>query len=433
MQPSAPHAMFRLRNALCVILSLFVVQTVSAEDVVEFLNGSKLTGKILEIRKPDREFDFECMIGGQQVKQTIPYSKVHAVSLSGKRFVLTPMDSAGESESGTSSAAKSPDEVQQVIATLGASDPDWLASTQLNHPKSLDLAWPMKAEGPWNESKNVGQYIWGRVNPNVARWKSGIKLLYECMDRHQQDRTLLVRDMEKLGVMYFELLQDYPRAAYWLQKAKVRPDKKSGVYLAECYYRLGSKSMAMRVLNARQLNVGAIKLLGELGEIDKALLITRAYESSGLFNEAWLNAGDALRSAGRLEEAIEYYQKVLDRDQARNKEYLQRYRGRASESIELIRLFDRADVSRVADGSYRASATGYNGPLEVEVTVKDAKITDVRVVKHKEKQFYAALTDTPKQIIDTQGFSDIDGTSGATITSQAVVNATARALNQGVK
>ena len=29
------------------------------------------------------------------------------------------------------------------------------------------------------------------------------------------------RDIEKLGPMYFELLKDYPRAAFWYQKAIV--------------------------------------------------------------------------------------------------------------------------------------------------------------------------------------------------------------------
>jgi uncharacterized protein with FMN-binding domain len=50
---------------------------------------------------------------------------------------------------------------------------------------------------------------------------------------------------------------------------------------------------------------------------------------------------------------------------------------------------------------------------------------------YKEKQFYAALTDTPRQIITTQSILEIDGTSGATITSQAIINATAKALAGG--
>ena len=126
-----------------------------------------------------------------------------------------------------------------------------------------------------------------------------------------------------------------------------------------------------------------------------------------------------------------YYQRVLDRNQARNAEYLKRYRGLASGAIEAINLFDKADVRRVNDGTYTASTMGYNGQVEVQVKVADAKIKDVKVTKHREKQFYAALTDTPKQILLTQGVEDVDGTSGATITSQAIINSTAHALAKG--
>ncbi|MEZ6135712.1 MAG: FMN-binding protein [Pirellulaceae bacterium] len=67
------------------------------------------------------------------------------------------------------------------------------------------------------------------------------------------------------------------------------------------------------------------------------------------------------------------------------------------------------------------------------MTVSNSKIEDVSITKHQEKQFYAALTDTPRQILERQSVMGIDGTSGATITSQAIVNASARALSQGAK
>lgn len=409
-----------------------IAQEASDDDLVEFLNGSRLTGKILQIRKADKEFDFKCEIAGKQVEQTLPYAKVHAVTFGGKRFVLTPKPTdAAMAASGD--VQRSPAEVRERIDSVGSSEPDWFASTPLNHPKSLDLDWPLKADGPWNESKNVGQYIWGRVNPNVSRWKPGIKLVYECMALHEGDAALLERDWIKLGGMYFNLLQDYERAAYWLEKAKVQPNTPGGVHLAECYWRLGSEELANKALRGRNLHFSAIKLLGDMGNSKRAMQILKAYENTSVCNEAWLAAGDALRSAGKLDAAIAQYQKVLDHNKARNQEYLKRYRGQAAEAIEAIRLFDSADVSRVADGSYTASATGYNGPIDVEVTVADGKITSVKVIKHNEKQFYAALTDTPNQILQKQGFSDIDATSGATITSLAIVNATARAMSQGAK
>ncbi|WP_149496662.1 FMN-binding protein [Roseiconus lacunae] len=423
---------------LCLFCFVTAAQSAWSQDSVEFLNGTTLSGKVIEIRKADKEFDFQSIIAGQSVARTYQYSKIHAVTFNGKRFVINPLPSNSGPVTTTDTAhnkavIRSSKEVRQIIETVGSSDPDWLAGTPDNYPNTLDLTWPIKPSGPWNESKNVGQFLWGRVNPNPSRWRSGIKLIYGCIDKHTSNRELLQRDYASLADKYFVLFQDYPRAAYWFQKANVQVNQKGGIHLAECYYRLGSKPMAMALLRGKSLHVDAIKLLGEMDELDTALKIADQYGRTQAFNEAFLNAGDALRSAGRHDEAIAYYQQILDRNRARNQEYLQRYKGRARDSINAIKLFDKADVTKVADGTFTDTAVGYNGDLEVRVTVANKTIKNVEVNRHKEKQFYAALTDTPKQIIDTQGVRQIDGTSGATITSQAIVNATARALAQGAK
>ena len=93
----------------------------------------------------------------------------------------------------------------------------------------------------------------------------------------------------------------------------------------------------------------------------------------------------------------------------------------------------QADVRKVADGTYREIGAGYNGPMEVEVKVSGGRIESVNVVRHREKQFYSALTDTTSQIIKKQSVQGIDTTSRATITSVAIINATAKALAQGAK
>ncbi|MDF1841362.1 MAG: hypothetical protein P1U77_08000, partial [Rubripirellula sp.] len=51
-------------------------------------------------------------------------------------------------------------EIEQLIKQVGASDPPWWNSTPLDFPDTLDLSWPMKPEGGWNNRKNMGQYIW---------------------------------------------------------------------------------------------------------------------------------------------------------------------------------------------------------------------------------------------------------------------------------
>lgn len=436
-----PTLSLSIRFAIVVVFiglfNILVAQKSQAQDKVEFMNGTTMEGKIKEIRPDDEQFDFETKIGNQSLTRTYPYAKVHAVTYNGKRFVLTEMkdttDQSKATETKTAGKEKSEAEIRKIIDEVGSTPPDWLDSEPMNHPRSLDLDWPLKVEGPWNESKNIGQYIWGRVNPNTSRWKSGIKLVHECLRRHQGDRELMQRDMQKLGVMYFQLLQDYPRAAFWLEKSNADPSQGPGIHLAECYYRLGSKSMAMKMLRGNRLNIGAIKLYAEMGELDRALSLTKAFERTSLFNEAYLSAGDALRNEGQYEKALAYYQKILDTNRARNDEYLNRFKGRANDAITAIKLFETLDVSNVANGTYNASATGYNGQLHVAVKVQDGRIEDVSITRHNEKQYYAALTDTPNQIIKTQGVTKIDGTSGATITSQAIVAATAKALADGAK
>ena len=60
-------------------------------------------------------------------------------------------------------------EVEALINNAGASTPVWWNSVGLNYPKTLDLNWPLKPGGKWNNQKNVGQYIWDIVNPNPKR------------------------------------------------------------------------------------------------------------------------------------------------------------------------------------------------------------------------------------------------------------------------
>ena len=93
--------------------------------------------------------------------------------------------------------------------------------------------------------------------------------------------------------------------------------------------------------------------------------------------------------------------------------------------------FYTLDPKQAKDGTYTSSSIGYEAEVKVEVVVKNGRIEDVRVVQHREKQFYSSITDTPKKIITRQSFKDVDATTGATITSEAIINATAKALAGG--
>ncbi len=419
-----------IRNAISLFMILLPVAL--RGDTIEFLSGAKVSGVVKEIRKGDKEFDFEAKIGSRTIMRTYSFAKVHAVTMKGSRFTLNPMPDAA-ANGGTSKALRTKRQVDEIINTVGASMPDWFDSTKLDYPETLDLSWPLKPpQKGWNNRKNMGQYIWDIINPNPSRWRGGVKLMHHCMSVHENNKTLLDRDMKVAGRMYFELLQDYPRAAYWLRKAGAVKGEPSGVMLAECYWRLGNRQMAMQQLATRRYTGGGgsktIKLYGNMGAINEALKLTESYARSTQPYMGYIAAGDALRQNGQFDRAIEYYRKVLTSPGFRNKDYENRFKSRARESIEAIELFEKVDVSKISDGTFDGSSTGYNGALQVAVTVSAGKITSVKVTQHREKQFYSALTDTENQILDRQSVRGVDGTSGATITSRAIVNATARAL-----
>ena len=56
---------------------------------------------------------------------------------------------------------------------MGRSPPDWWEKTPLDYPKTLDLSWPEKAEGGWNNQKHVGQYLWDVIHT----WSSVVMII----------------------------------------------------------------------------------------------------------------------------------------------------------------------------------------------------------------------------------------------------------------
>ncbi|HHT46642.1 MAG TPA: FMN-binding protein [Firmicutes bacterium] len=88
-----------------------------------------------------------------------------------------------------------------------------------------------------------------------------------------------------------------------------------------------------------------------------------------------------------------------------------------------------ADLSSVADGTYTGTATGFQPDLTVEVTVSGGAITAIEVVSHGETAGISdkAIAEMPGRIIDAQDL-DVDTISGATMTSQGIINAVADAL-----
>ncbi len=164
-----------------------------------------------------------------------------------------------------------------------------------------------------------------------------------------------------------------------------------------------------------------------------ALTLAEVSARAGRPGGPYMAAGDACRKHGRYREAIVYYNRVLAIPVRGNDGILKRNMDRARATIRNIRIFETLDLKRVKSGTYTGASIAYGGDLTVSVTVQGGRITSVKVTGHKDKQYFSALTDTPRRIVEKQGLRDVDATTSATITSSAIVNAVAEALSQGLK
>ena len=82
-------------------------------------------------------------------------------------------------------------------------------------------------------------------------------------------------------------------------------------------------------------------------------------------------------------------------------------------------------------GTYTGKADGRNGEITVDVTFSENAITDITVTEHQETAGIAdaAINDLPGEIVASQSLA-VDAKSGATITSEGIVNAVADAVAQ---
>ena len=92
------------------------------------------------------------------------------------------------------------------------------------------------------------------------------------------------------------------------------------------------------------------------------------------------------------------------------------------------------DVTGIKDGSYEATVDGQNGDMVVQVVVEGGKIAQVIIVSNHETENIAgsALEKVPAAIVEA-GSPDVDGVTGATLTSERVKEAVRMCLDQAKK
>jgi len=189
-------------NKTCVVVFLACLLLAGSvwADVLEFVTGAKLEGQIVD--RDEKSITFTSTIGGSAYTRKYPIDRVRAVVKGSQREVLkkaspagppshsghkTPSVSGGSGTSGDTAGVpqRSRAEVEKLIGHLGRTRPDWWDSVPLDYPKTLDLSWPQPAPQPWNNQKNVGQYVWDIINHNPKKWREGVRFMHYLLTLHK--------------------------------------------------------------------------------------------------------------------------------------------------------------------------------------------------------------------------------------------------------
>jgi uncharacterized protein with FMN-binding domain len=458
-------SLIRLAGA-CLIVILVGAVFVSAGygDEIELKEGTIYRGKL--IKEKHDTVVFQADIGGAKVELNFPIAKVKALTVKGVRRMVKP--GAKPKGKGPLNPAdipkndRSASEVDELVENVGRSKPKWYDSVPLRFPPTLKLNWQIASRG-YKPHVNLRQYIDSIITPAPDKWKEGVRLMHHTLGVNRTNSMLLKRSQRELAGMYFNFFGDYARAGYLYRQAGGR----NHVPLATCYFRLGCKKLAVKILSElhddNTPDGSVIRLWSEMDEVDKALYYSERAAKAGRPDVAYLAAGDACRRDGQYNKALGFYQKVVDAE--KGSAYIKRNSARAAANIEAVKLQITLRLADIPDGTYRAKAMGYqkNSPINVSVTVADGTITSLRVVEIRDKRFFTSLIEMPRRIMATQkflappkadpsikvryrtgivikeepgtvvqwlAFKGLDTISGATQSSQGIFNATIKALGE---
>lgn len=143
--------------------------------------------------------------------------------------------------------------------------------------------------------------------------------------------------------------------------------------------------------------------------------------------------GDLYAEMGEVEKAKAAYAEAMRLYPTSNQPYgrhlLQRNVAKVKSKLDLL-TFESLATATLRDGTYKGSSLGYvdTKDIVVTLTVRGGKIADIRV-DHAEKIDLGATKIVPQAIIAKQSLK-VDAVTGATVTSQAIVDAAYQALQK---
>jgi uncharacterized protein with FMN-binding domain len=288
--------------------------------------------------------------------------------------------------------------LQQALAQLKV-PPDWIGVTP--------IAWDTNK--PWKDARLEIRRLLALDEASV---RQGVKLTWLYAQKGD------IGDGHELP-MYLFMSGDYAWATLEYPKhlKKVVGTGATHAYrcYASCLAYFGEYTQALHVLDEAMNDLPA-----------KPWRISNTANIHDQYGDLYAKMGNLAKAREHYAEAIRLYPTS---DQPYGRHLLPRNVAKVKTKLDLLALQSLA-TTRLRDGTYTGRALGYSDKqdLEVTVTIRESKISEVSV-KHEEKIDLNATKIVPQRIVEKQSVQ-VDGVTGATITSQAIVEGAFQALKQ---
>ncbi len=297
---------------------------------------------------------------------------------------------------GVAGAAEPGPSAQDALANLKV-PPDWFDSTP--------VTWDTNR--PWKDARLEIRRLLALDEPGP---RQGVKLTWlyaqkgDIGDGHELSMYLF------MSGNYAWALKEYPK--YLQTQAGKGPTHAYRCYAA-CLAHFGEFNRALEVLDQAMRDLPA-----------KPWSISSRAGLHTQRGDLWARMGQVEKAKAEYAEAIRLYPLS---DQPYGRHLLPRYVAKVQAKLQLLTLQSLSSAN-LRDGVYTGRALGYAEDKEIvaTVTVKDGHIADV-AVEHQEKIELNATKIIPRQIVARQSL-EVDAVTGATVTSQAIIEATYRAL-----
>ena len=288
--------------------------------------------------------------------------------------------------------------LKQALAELKV-PPAWFATTTV----SWDTA------RPWKEARlEVRRLLAG----DAVGAREGVKLTWLYAQKSD------IGDGHELSLYLFLsgntawALQEYERH---LKAVAGKGATHAYLAAASCYAHFGEHDKALERLTSALLDLPP-----------KPWRISSLATVHDHLGDLYAKRGDAVKAREHYAEAIRLYPTS---DQPWGRHLLPRRAAKVQTKLDLLAM-QSLQAAQLKDGTYTGRSLGYadDKELEVTVTVAGGRIADVKV-RHEEKIDLNAAELIPQRIVARQSLQ-VDAVTGATVTSQAVVDGAFQALKQ---